>query len=89
MTEQAENLVIELLRAIRKDQAETNLKIGSLAESMVSMRKDINGLETRIGSLEIAVQGVRADMRMIAIAADEHTHRLDKIEARLPPLHAV
>lgn len=107
MTDQPENLVIEILRTIRSDQteiraeiqglrSETNLKIGTLAESMVSMRKDINGLITRMGSLEIAVEGVRTDIRMIALAVDEHSRRLDgvesrldKIEARLPPLHNV
>ena len=78
MAKQPENLVLELLRVIRSEQSEMSAKIGAMAQSMVSMRKDIN-------SLESAVQGVRADVRMIAIAVDEHTNRLDKIEAHYNP----
>jgi hypothetical protein len=80
MTDEPTNLVLEQLRVIRAEtqqgfadlrgeQALTNTKIGTLAESMVGMRKQIDGL--------------RADMRMVAIAVDEHTARLDWIEARL------
>ena len=89
MAEQTDNLVIEMLRAIRAEQesmrmefrtdiAELNLKVGTLAQSMVSMRKDINGLED-------AVRGMGNDMRVIALAVDEHTHRLDRIEAHYNP----
>jgi hypothetical protein len=87
MAKQTDNIVLEHLRAIRADmaglranQAETNLKIETLAGSMVSMRKDIN-------SLESAVQGLRGDMRMIAIAVDGHAARLEKIEAHLAVPH--
>ncbi len=114
MSDQPDNLVLELLRAIRAEQAEMraeqvemraeqaemraeqaemraeqaemraeqaemSAKLGSMAQSMVSMRKDI-------GRLDDAVQGLRADVRMIAIAVDEHTNRLDKIEAHYNPL---
>lgn len=76
MTDETTNLVLEQLRAIRAEQAETNRKIGALAESMVAMRKQIDDLRDD-------VHGLRADIRMIAIAVDEHTARLDRIEARL------
>lgn len=86
MTDQPDSLVLELLRAIRAEQqemrhemTETNAKLGTLAQSMVSMRKDI-------GKLDEAVQGLRTDVRMIAIAVDEHTNRLDKIEAHYNPI---
>jgi len=85
MAEQPENLVLEMLRAIRSDQdsmrreqAEMSTKIGVLAQSMVSMRKDINGLED-------AVRGMGNDVRLISLAVDEHTHRLDRIEAHYNP----
>ena len=93
MTEQPDNLVLEMLRVIRAEQEETNHKLGALAQSMVSMRKDIGGvenrmekLENRMEKLEDAVQGARADVRMIAMAVDEHTQRLDKIEAHYNPI---
>jgi len=87
MTDEPTNLVLEQLRVIRAetqqgfadlraDQALTNTKIGTLAENMVSMRK-------RIDDLDGHIQGLRTDVRMIAIAVDEHTSRLDRIEHKL------
>jgi polyhydroxyalkanoate synthesis regulator phasin len=73
MSEQPDTLVLELLRTIRADQEQTNAKLGSLTQSMVSMRKDINALDTRIAKLDDSVQSLRADVRMIAIAVEEHT----------------
>ena len=84
--QQPDNLVLEMLRVIRAGQEETNGKLGAMAQSMVSMRKDINGLDTRVAKLDDTVQSLRADVRMIAIAVDEHTHRLDKIEAHYNPV---
>lgn len=93
MTDQPDNLILELLRTIRAEQAETNAKLGVMAQSMVSMRKDISGVEvktdnlaSKVGKLDDSFQSLRADVRMIVIAVDEHTHRLDKIEARLDTL---
>ena len=87
MTDQPDNIVLELLRVMRSEigeitakQEATNLKIETLAGSMVSMRKDIY-------SLESVVQGMRGDLRMIAIAVDGHAQRLDKIEALLTVTH--
>jgi hypothetical protein len=84
------NLVLEHLRAIREEQAVLSSKLGAVADSMVSMRKDIYSLEKRIDGMEKqaanltdAVNGLRADMRMIAVAVDQHSARLDKIEVRL------
>jgi chromosome segregation ATPase len=79
--------VLEQLRIIRAETekgfadiyaalAITNAKIGTLAENMVSMRK-------RIDDLDGHIQGLRTDVRMIAIAVDEHTSRLDRIEHKL------
>ena len=76
MAEEPINLVLEQLRAIRAEQALTTNKIGALAEGMVSMRK-------RIDDLDDHIQGLRGDVRMIAMAVDEHTTRLDRIEHKL------
>ncbi len=93
MSDQPDNLVLDLLRAIRAEQGEMNAKLGALAQGMVSMRKDIGGLEiktealaSKVDKLDDTVQSLRADVRMIAIAVDEHTHRLDKIEAHYNPV---
>lgn len=83
MTDEPNNLVLEMLRNIRQEmaemRAETNLKIETLAGSMVSMRKDMNEMKAAIDSL-------RLDVRMIAIAVDGHAQRLDKMEATLGSL---
>lgn len=90
MADEPDNLVLEHLRAIRAELGENTLKIGALAESMVSMRRDINDLGKRVDNLDKrvdhltgSIDALRADMRMIAIATDEHTRRLDRIDARL------
>jgi len=80
MTEEPNNLTLQHLRQIRTEmqegfakltteQALTSHKIGTLAEGMVSMRQSIEGL--------------RNDMRMVSLAVDEHTTRLDRIEVGL------
>ena len=80
MTEEPDNLTLQHLRQIRTEmqegfakltteQALTSHKIGALAEGMVWMRQSIEGL--------------RNDMRMVSLAVDEHTTRLDRIEVRL------
>jgi hypothetical protein len=47
---------------------------GALAESTVSMRK-------QIGDLQTDVHGLRTDVHMISIAVDQHTARLDLHDA--------
>ena len=77
MAERVTNeLMYEVLKKIQGDVGhirsrvdEHDLKIGSIAESMVGVRRDLNSM--------------RADLRMMAIAVDEHTVRLDHIETRL------
>ena len=87
MTEEPENLVLEQLRAIRKDIAEmregTGTRIETLAGSMVSMRNDIDGVEMRLTAIERILMALRGDVRTIAIAIDGHAHRLERIEERL------
>lgn len=34
-------------------------------------------------SMRQSIEGLRNDMRMVSLAVDEHTTRLDRIEARL------
>jgi hypothetical protein len=80
MTEEPDNLTLQHLRQIRTEmqegfakltteQALTSHKIGTLAEGMISMRQSIEGL--------------RNDMRMVSLAVDAPTTRLDRIEVGL------
>jgi hypothetical protein len=62
------------LAAVREEQALTSRKIGAMAESMVAMNKRLDDLSQQ--------------MRMVALAVDEHTTRLDQIEKRPDPTHA-
>ncbi|MDR3424790.1 MAG: hypothetical protein P4M13_06910 [Alphaproteobacteria bacterium] len=79
MTE-PENIMLQLLRGIRADMAEfreetrvnheaTNAKIGTLAQSIVGLQN--------------SVEGIRGDVRLLSLAIDEHTQRLDRIEHHL------
>jgi hypothetical protein len=90
MTEQTENIVLELLRNIRADiarvdkrQQEATLKIEALAGSIVSLRNDFGVLDMKVSGLTSMVDGLRADIRTIAIAVDGHASRLDKMETLL------
>ena len=47
---------------------------------MVSMRKRIDDIAQEIGELRGDVRSLRGDVRMTAIAVDQHTTRLDRIE---------
>jgi outer membrane murein-binding lipoprotein Lpp len=81
MTDEPENLTLKQLAVLRKEMQEgftlINSKIGTLAESMVTMRKQITELQTDVHAL-------RSDVQMIAVAVDQHTTRLDRIESLLP-----
>jgi predicted nucleic acid-binding Zn-ribbon protein len=79
MTE-PENLILKQLAAIRDDiasaRAETradidhlNHKVGTIAQTLVAVQRDVSVLKDSVGTL--------------AIAIDEHSRRLDRIEKRL------
>lgn len=84
MTPAPENIVLEQLRLVREEMAamrgELNQKIdaldhkvGSLAQTLIGVQRDIRRLTDSAGTLGAAV--------------DEHTHRLDRIEKRLDMMH--
>ena len=72
-----------MLREIRSAQDITNLKIETLAGSIISLRKDFGVLDMKVEGLTGMVEGMRADTRTVAIAVDGHAARLDKIEILL------
>jgi hypothetical protein len=74
------DLVMKRLDDVLTGQRVMDGKIGVLAESMVSMRKGIDDIAQEVGGTRLEVHNLRADVRTIAIAVDQHTTRLDEIE---------
>jgi predicted nucleic acid-binding Zn-ribbon protein len=73
MTEQAENLILEYLRAMRSDFAQ--------------VKQDIRELKLRVSSLENHVANLISDVLRLNGRLDRIDERLDRIEQRLE-LHA-
>ena len=76
MTDDPESITLRHLQAIRDEQAITNKKLGVLADGIVSLRRDVNGLTSDVHAL-------RNDVQTIAIAFDGYNERLTSLEARL------
>ncbi len=94
MSDEPDNIILQHLRAIREEQAVTSAKIGTLAEGMVSMKRRMDGMNERIDGvdnrmvgLDKKIDSLHTDIRIIAIAVDEHNIRLDRIEHRLELIH--
>jgi len=87
MVDEPENLRLKQLAALRTEIQQgfalTHGKIGTLAESIVSLRKRVDDIAEEVGQVRLDLVGLRADVRTIAIAVDQHTTRLDHIEQRL------
>jgi chromosome segregation ATPase len=80
MTAVPENLVLKQLSSLRAEMqegfaeirttaAQTNEKLGAVAQTLVGLQRDVRNLQREVATLGVAV--------------DEHTHRLDRIEKRL------
>jgi chromosome segregation ATPase len=85
MASEPENITLKQLAVLRAEmqegfakltaeQALTSEKIGVLAASMVSMRKQVEDLTN--------------STRLIAVAVDDHTHQLSRINTRLDGMDA-
>lgn len=80
MGEVSLDMIWKRLEEVQAGQRATGVKIGTLAEYMVSMRKRIDDIAQEIGEMRIDVRNLRADVRTVAIAVDQHTQRLHEIE---------
>ena len=80
MTDDQPNLVLEQLRLIREEQALASRKNGAIAESLVSMRKRLDGIDHRLDHMSQSIDGLRTDIQTVALAVDEHTTRLNRID---------
>lgn len=69
MTEQTENLVLEILRRIQGDQA--------------AMRDDIRDIKTRLTLMDENLAGVHRDMGNLYTLYAAQSGRIDRIEDRL------
>jgi hypothetical protein len=56
-------------KVMRAEQKELALKVGTIADAMVSVNKRLDDLTTTT--------------RLIAVAVDDHSHRLERIEKKL------
>jgi hypothetical protein len=59
----------------------TSRKIGAIAETMVSMRKQLDHMSH-------SIDGLPTDIQTVALAVDEHTTRLDRIDETRPSPNA-
>ena len=87
MVEVSNELIYQLTLEIQAEQKAARLRtdagfekltqsVGTIAESMVSLRKQVQHLADRMDKMT-------TNMRMASLAVDQHTARLDRIEARL------
>ena len=84
MTEEPDNLTLQHLRQIRTEMQEgfalASRKNGAIAESIVSMRKRLDGIDHRLDHMSQSIDGLRTDIQTVALAVDEHTTRLNRID---------
>ena len=88
MTEITNELIYEVLKQVQGGQTALrgevtelrgeisviNRKFGVVAENLNSMRQDLHKLQN--------------DLSVVALAVDEHSHRLDALEGRSPALQS-
>jgi uncharacterized coiled-coil DUF342 family protein len=77
------DLVLLKLEEIRKEQELMNRKIGTIADGMVSLRKQLDGVDQRLDNLDARMETMTKDMHLVTLAVDEHAHRRERIEERL------
>jgi predicted nucleic acid-binding Zn-ribbon protein len=69
MTEHAENLILEHLKAIRRDQS--------------TMRSDLHDVRLRVSSVESHAANIVSDVLRINVRLDTIGDRMERIEHRL------
>ena len=78
MSEKSPNLMPLKLEEIRREQARTNDNVGALANSIISMRREF---ERAHADIQRDLASLRSSVSALAVSVDDHTRRLDKIEA--------
>jgi hypothetical protein len=78
MVEEPPNIGLVKLEEIRKEQVRTNDNVGALASSIVSMRREF---ERAHADIQRDLASLKSSVSALVVSVDDHTHRLDKIEA--------
>jgi chromosome segregation ATPase len=78
MSEEPPNLTPLKLEEIRRELARTNDNVGALANSIISMRREF---ERAHADIQRDLASLRSSVSALAVSVDDHTRRLDKIEA--------
>lgn len=70
-------------RITRAEQEALTHKVGAVATSMVSMMKRFDNIDHRMDYVALRLKELADTTQLIAVAVDDHTHRLNQIEQRL------
>ncbi len=58
MADDTEDMVPRLLQAIRDEQTTTSRNLGTLAEGMISLRREVQSNTADIQSLSVSIHGI-------------------------------
>jgi uncharacterized protein (DUF3084 family) len=83
MADNTQDMTPRILQAIQEEQALTNRKLGTLAEAIVSLRREVQANSADIQSVALSVHGLKNDIHTLAIAIDSYGDRLRECETRL------
>jgi tetrahydromethanopterin S-methyltransferase subunit G len=90
MAEVSNELIYKLMLEIqdgqqqaRAEQETLTARVGTVATSLVSMMKRLDDIDARMTVFSLRQQEQTNTIRLVAVAGDDHTHRLDKIDSRL------
>ena len=80
VTDNAENLVLEMLKALRNEIKSHSIKMD---EQFESVRLRLSSIESHLVSLQREIVDLRADVVIVHSRMDKFETRLDRIERRL------
>jgi hypothetical protein len=80
MADEPENLVLHLLREIRK---ETTERFDKLEEKLARLNSTVEEVALAVASLSVSNRHIRADTSKILANQEQHEARIKRIEDRL------
>jgi predicted nucleic acid-binding Zn-ribbon protein len=80
MTDNVENLILEMLKARRNEVKALGVKMD---EQFESVRLRLGSMESHLAGLQREVAGIHADVAIVHGRMDKLETRLDRIERRL------
>jgi hypothetical protein len=83
MADVSNELIYTLMLDIQAGQEALTHKVGTVATALLSMSKRLDDLDGSMNVFSRRQQELTNTTQLIAVAVDDHTHRLDKIEVRL------